>query len=96
MDNNNSIPGIFYGKINVIKYIPKFKRIKKGDLVITSGLDGVFYEGAKVGIIENVKQTSLYQEAKVKLFYNTLEPNYFYVVRREIKLKGGENGFNKH
>ena len=94
LDKNNSIPGIFYGKINTIKYIPKFKIIKKGDLVITSGLDGIFYKGAKVGIIESVKQTNLYQEAKIKLFYNDLDPNYFYVVKRNIK--GGENGLNKH
>ncbi len=94
LDKNSSIPGIFYGKIDTIKYIPKFKTIKKGDLVITSGLDGIFYKGAKVGIIENIKQTNLYQEAKVKLFYNNLEPSYFYVVKR--KIKGGENGFNKH
>jgi len=87
MDGNNLIPGIFYGKINLIKYIPKFKKIKKGDLVITSGLDGIFYKGAKVGIVTDVKQTSLYQEAKIKLFYNDLSPNYFYVVDKYDKIK---------
>jgi len=87
IDNNNLIPGIFYGKVNLIKYIPKFKHIKKGDLVITSGLDGVFYKGAKVGIIENVKQTNLYQEAKIKLFYNSLSPNYFYVIDKYHRIK---------
>ena len=92
------IPGIFYGKENVIKYIPKFKKIKKGDLVITSGLDGIFYKGAKVGVIESIKETNLYQKAKVKLFYNDLEPNYFYVVNKydRIRKKGGVYGFNKH
>ncbi len=98
LDKNNSIPGIFYGKINTIKYIPKFKHIKKGDLVITSGLDGIFYKGAKVGVIESIKQTNLYQEAKIKLFYNNLNPNYFYVVNKydRIKKKGGGNGTSKH
>ncbi|MEO1927755.1 MAG: rod shape-determining protein MreC [Nautiliaceae bacterium] len=76
----NQIPGIFYGKINVIKYIPRFKSVHIGDLVITSGLDGVFYKGAKVGIITEVIQKKLYQEAKVKLFYNDLNPEFFYVV----------------
>ncbi len=76
----NQIPGIFYGKINVIKYIPRFKPVHIGDLVITSGLDGVFYKGAKVGIITEVIQKKLYQEAKVKLFYNDLNPEFFYVV----------------
>ena len=96
--NNRFIPGIFYGKENIIRYLPKFKEIKKGDLVITSGLDGVFYKGAKVGIVENVKETNLYQEAKVKLFYDDLAPNYFYVVEKydRIRKKGGENGSHKH
>jgi len=76
----NEIPGIFYGKINTVKYIPKFKVINVGDLVITSGLDGIFYKGVKVGIISEVIDKKLYQEAKVKLFYNDLHPEFFYVI----------------
>ena len=76
----NEIPGIFYGKINTIKYIPKFKKINIGDIVITSGLDRVFYKGAKVGTITEVIEKNFYQEAKVKLFYNDLNPSFFYVV----------------
>jgi len=94
----NKIPGIFYGKDNIIKFIPRFKPIKKGDLVITSGLDGVFYEGVKVGTIISVTQKKLYQTAKIKLFYNDLHPKYFYVVetlRSKLKI-GGENGKPKH
>ena len=78
----NEIPGIFYGKINTIKYIPKFKKINIGDIVITSGLDRVFYKGAKVGTITEVIEKNFYQEAKVKLFYNDLNPNFFYVIER--------------
>jgi len=87
IDENNSIPGIFYGKINTVKYIPKFKKIKPGDLVITSGLDGIFYKGAKVGVVESINQTSLYQTAKIRLFYNDLSPNYFYVVDKYDRIK---------
>ncbi len=96
--NNKLIPGIFYGEKNVIKYIPKFKEIKKGDLVITSGLDGIFYKGVKVGVITQTKENNLYQEAKVKLFYDDLAPNYFYVVDKydRIRKKGGEDGYAKH
>lgn len=82
LDNGKKTPGIFKGGENIIKYIPKFAKIKKGDLVITNGLDGLFYEGVKVGIIENVKSENLYKEAKVKLFYNSNSPNYFYVVKK--------------
>ena len=73
-----------------IEYIPKFAKIKKGDLVITNGLDGLFYEGAKVGIIENIENKNLYKKAKIKLFYDSNAPNYFYVV------KGEKNGYTKH
>jgi rod shape-determining protein MreC len=82
----NKIPGIFYGKVNTIKYIPKFKQINIGDEVVTSGLDGIFYNGAKVGIITEVVEKKLYKEAKVKLFYNDLHPKFFYVI------EGGKNG----
>jgi rod shape-determining protein MreC len=78
------IPGIFYGKDNLIKYIPKFKPIKKGDLVVTSGLDGVFYKGVKVGRVVEVKEKKLYQEAKIKPFYDSLAPDYFYVCDKAL------------
>ena len=81
----DKIPGIFYGKINTIKYIPKFKKINIGDLVITSGLDGVFYQGVKVGEIIEIREKKLYQEAKLKLFYNDLNPEFFYVVETPIE-----------
>ena len=76
------IPGVFIGKSKIIKYIPKYKKISVGDLVITSGLDGIFYEGAKVGRIVSIKNEKLYQIAKIKTFFNDLNPKYFYVIRR--------------
>ena len=84
----NKIPGIFYGKINTVKYIPKFKPVKIGDIVITSGLDGVFYQGALVGKVVEVVEKKLYQEAKIKLFYNDLNPEFFYVVETLANEKG--------
>ena len=77
---DNKIPGVFYGKEKVIKYIPKFKKINVGDVVITSGLDNIFYEGARVGVVKKVIQKKLYQEAKIDTFFNDLNPKYFYVV----------------
>jgi rod shape-determining protein MreC len=84
----NKIPGIFYGKINTVKYIPKFKPIKIGDIVITSGLDGVFYQGVLVGKVIEVFEKKLYQEAKIKLFYNDLNPKFFYVIETVANKKG--------
>jgi cell shape-determining protein MreC len=51
-------------------------------LVITSGLDGIFYRGAQVGIIVEVERKKLYQQAKVKTFYDDFHPTYFFVVER--------------
>jgi rod shape-determining protein MreC len=77
----NKIPGIvFGGEKMIIKYIPKYEHIKIGDLVITSGLDKIFYEGVKVGKITSIIQKKLYQEAIIKPFYNSYNPAFFYVV----------------
>jgi len=76
------VPGIFEGERKIIKYIPLFSKVSPGDLVITSGLDGIFYRGAQVGIIVEVERKKLYQEAKVKTFYDDLHPTYFFVVER--------------
>jgi len=79
---DKKIPGVLFGgKKMIIKYIPKYKDIKVGDLVITSGLDRIFYEGIKVGKITQISQKKLYQEAEVKPFYNPLHPTFFYVVK---------------
>jgi len=76
------IPGVLFGgKELIIKYIPKYKKININDLVITSGLDKIFYEGIKVGTITKITQKKLYQEAIIKPFYNPLNPSFFYVVK---------------
>ncbi len=96
MIGDKKIPGIFKGKINTIKYIPKFEKIKEGDIVKTSGLDNIFYKGALVGKIIKVEQKKLYQEAKVELFYKKMTPDYFYVVEKNATInnnvQGGKNG----
>jgi len=77
------IPGVLFGGNKVIiKYIPKYKKIKIGDKIITSGLDKIFYEGINVGIIQKIIQHPLYQEAIIQPFYNPLHPNFFYVISK--------------
>jgi rod shape-determining protein MreC len=83
----NEIPGIFYGKDNVVKYIKKYVPIKVGDIVKTSGLDGIFYKGALVGVVQQVTQKKLYQEVKLKLYYDKLTPDFFYVVEKNATIK---------
>ncbi|WP_198001968.1 rod shape-determining protein MreC [Caminibacter mediatlanticus] len=93
---NREIPGIFKGGSFKVEYIKKFLPIKIGDIVKTSGLDGVFYKGALVGKVIKINQKKLYQEAIIKPFYNKLTPDYFYVVEKNdtIKKIGGKNGLN--
>ncbi len=77
----DKIPGVvFGGEKMMIKYIPKYHKININDIVITSGLDNIFYEGLRVGKVISVSKTPLYQEAVVKPFYNPLHPKFFYVV----------------
>jgi len=84
---DKEVRGIFKGGINTVKYIQKFAPIKVGDIVKTSGLDGIFYKGAIVGKVIKVEQKKLYQEAKVKLFYNKLTPDFFYVVEKNVTIR---------
>jgi rod shape-determining protein MreC len=76
----NRIPGIFYGRQFIVKYIPLFKKIKVGDEVVTSGVDKIFYPGVKVGKVVEVESTKLYQVAKIAPYYHSLTPSYFYLV----------------
>ncbi len=94
---DKEIPGIFYGKEDVVKYVKKYVPVKVGDVVKTSGLDGIFYKGALVGKVVKVTQKKLYQVLKLKLFYNKLTPDFFYVVEKKdiIKINKGGKDANK-
>lgn len=63
-----NIEGILSGNGNscVLKYIPIDEDIKVGDRLITSGLDGIFPEGIKVGVVINIeKRKGLFQNIDV-------------------------------
>ncbi len=87
MIGDKEVPGIFYGKKNIVRYIKKFIPLKVGDIVKTSGLDGIFYKGALVGKVVEIKQKKLYQEVKIEPFYKKLTPDYFYVVEKNGTIK---------
>ena len=80
----NHAPGIAHGTNDeniIIKYIPAWFNIKKGDEVITSGLDNIFFKGLKVGKVVGVKKSQGYQNAIVEQYYHSNDPNYFYMIR---------------
>ncbi|MEN2985890.1 MAG: rod shape-determining protein MreC [Thermodesulfovibrionaceae bacterium] len=67
----NQVEGVLSGDGNfcILKYIPKDEDIKVGDRLITSGLDGVFPEGIKVGVITNIeRKKGFFQNIEVTPF----------------------------
>lgn len=78
-------PGIAHGnnaKNLVVKFIPAWFKIEKGDEVITSGLDKVFFKGLKVGRVLSVKKSQGYQNAIIEPYYESNDPNYFHMIKR--------------
>jgi len=78
-------PGIAHGNNGeniVVKYIPSWFDIKKGDEVTTSGLDNIFFKGLKVGQVISVTKSQGYQNAIVDQYYKSNDPNYFHLIRK--------------
>ena len=81
----NHAPGIAHGNNDenlVVKFIPAWFEIKKGDEVITSGLDNIFFKGLKVGRVVSVKKAQGYQNAVIKQYFQANDPGYFHMIRR--------------
>ena len=79
-----SAPGIAHGnqsKNIMVKFIPAWFSIKKGDEVISSGLDTIFTKGLKVGKVLSVSSSQGYQNAVVEPYYQSSEPHYFHMIR---------------
>lgn len=80
---DNRVPGIIMGKSDqemIVRYIPAWMQVEEGDKVVTSGLDGIFFAGVKVGTVTKVHRLNAYIEATVKPHYNAYSPGYFYLV----------------
>ena len=80
----NSAQGIAHGNNNdllIVNFIPGWFDIKKGDEVITSGLDNTFIKGLKVGRVVSVSSSQGYQNAVVDPYYKNYEPSYFHMIR---------------
>lgn len=43
----------------VLKYVPPEEAVEKGEVVVTSGFDGIFPEGVPVGVISRVKKEGI-------------------------------------
>jgi len=81
---NDSAPGIAHGnndELLVVDFIPAWFSIKKGDEVVTSGLDNIFIKGLKVGHVVSVTSAQGYQNAIIEPYYKAKEPSYFHMIR---------------
>ena len=79
----NNAPGIAEGidQNNMqVKFIPKWHEIKKGDKVITSGLDAIFFENIPVGIVTKVELHSSYKIAHIKTYSDIFHPKSFFLI----------------
>ena len=78
-------PGIITSSKNQdeleIKFIPVWAEIKKGDEVITSGMDNIFFEGLKVGRVIQVTDLADMKIATVKPYVNVLKKKYLYTYK---------------
>jgi rod shape-determining protein MreC len=84
-------PGIIHPSKNghklIAKYVPIWFDIKKGDEVITSGMDNIFFEGLKVGKVESIKKIQDIQEATIIPYANVLKQKSFFVYKQVKKPK---------
>ena len=76
-------PGIAIGvKRNemIVKFIPKWHNVQKGDKIVTSGLDEIFFSNVPVGVVTKVEVQSAYTVAYVKPYNNVINPKTFFVI----------------
>jgi len=76
-------PGIAVGldqKTMAVKFIPKWYKIKPGDKVETSGLDGIFFANVPVGTVKEVKIEDSFKTVYVTSYNDTLHPKYFFLI----------------
>ena len=81
----NKAPGIVRGRGSdtmLVQYIPTWVGISVGDDVVTSGLDGLFFSGIKVGKVTAIELAGGYQNAVIAPYYQGNDPDYFHVITR--------------
>jgi len=64
----------------IIKFIPRWSKIKVGDKVKTSGLDNIFFPDIPVGVVTKIETLDAYKQAKVKIFAHLANPSLFFLI----------------
>jgi rod shape-determining protein MreC len=67
-----------------LKYVPYEEKVKKGDVIITSGLDELFPQGIPVGYVSNVsdKLAGFFQEIEVQPFVDRSRIEEVVIIKR--------------
>lgn len=68
-----------------LKYIPYEEEVKKGDTVITSGLDSLFPQGIPVGYVSKVnkKDIGLFQDIEILPFVDNAKIEEVVIIKKE-------------
>ncbi len=76
-------PGIAMGVEKnkmIIKFIPKWHKMQKGDKVIASGLDNIFFADLPVGVVNKIEVHSSYKVAHITTYSDILHPKTFFLI----------------
>jgi len=67
-----------------LKYVPYEEKVKKGDVIVTSGLDELFPQGIPVGHVSNVnnKISGFFQEIEVQPFVDRSKIEAVVIIKR--------------
>lgn len=80
----NKAPGIISSSSNknilTASYIPQWIQISEGDEVVTSGLDGIFFEGIKVGKVISVRISREYFVAEIEPYADIHNLHYLWLI----------------
>ncbi len=67
----------------IVKFLPNNKIYRKGELVVTSGLNYIFPYGIPVGFVYKIVKKPLYTEAIVKPFIKKYSLDYVVLLRKK-------------
>ncbi|MDY4426852.1 MAG: rod shape-determining protein MreC [Helicobacter sp.] len=84
----NKAPGIAKYDINkgfIVDYIPPYPKIKAGDVIKTSGYDGIFYPEIPIGEVQSVEERQGYQIAIIKPFLKEISQFYWLINANQEK-----------
>ena len=81
---DKKIPGVFQGnkKNLLIKYIPLWMNPKIGDDIMTSGLDGIFFQGIRVGKVLKVIEEESSKTAILQPYVGLKIPAFLHIITK--------------